>query len=58
VTNALTLLDVSSFQQQLVQGGLLITAVLLTAIAERLRADGRGLRSILATLLRRPTSTS
>jgi ribose transport system permease protein len=56
VTNALTLLDVSSFQQQLVQGGLLIIAVLATAIAERLRADGRGARAVLTAALRRRTT--
>jgi ribose/xylose/arabinose/galactoside ABC-type transport system permease subunit len=56
VTNALTLLDVSSFQQQLVQGGLLMIAVLATAIAERLRADGRGARTILGAALRRRSS--
>ncbi|MBX5442398.1 MAG: ABC transporter permease [Solirubrobacteraceae bacterium] len=49
VTNALTLLDVSSFHQRLVQGALLIIAVLATAIAEK----RRGAATSLWTPLRR-----
>lgn len=47
VTNSLTLLDVSSFYQQLVQGALLMIAVVATAIAERRRNSVTSLASVV-----------
>jgi ribose/xylose/arabinose/galactoside ABC-type transport system permease subunit len=58
IQNALTLVNVSSFYQQLVLGGLLIFAVTATAIAEKRRASPRSLRQIIQQMFARPRGSA
>jgi ribose/xylose/arabinose/galactoside ABC-type transport system permease subunit len=53
IQNALTLVNVSSFYQQLVLGGLLIFAVTATAIAEKRRGSPKSLQQVIRQLFGR-----
>lgn len=54
ISNSLTILGVASFYQQMVLGGVLMLAVVGTALMERQRASGRSLLAVLG--LRRGTA--
>jgi ribose/xylose/arabinose/galactoside ABC-type transport system permease subunit len=57
IQNALTLLNVSSFYQQLVLGGLLMFAVVATAIAEKRRGSPESIAQILRRMFGGARST-
>jgi ribose/xylose/arabinose/galactoside ABC-type transport system permease subunit len=50
IANSLTLLDVSSFYQRLVLGGLLIFAVTTTAVAEKRRGSAESVADVFRRL--------
>jgi ribose/xylose/arabinose/galactoside ABC-type transport system permease subunit len=52
IQNTMTLLDVSSFYQRMVLGGLLILAVTTTAIAERRRGSAESIGAYLRRVMR------